>query len=108
MGKKSSKSSDKKSSTSLGIDSSHFKTGFKYVYLVMFFALLSGFFHPLITGGSLEGVVSGTLVLFVGLFGGVLLYKSATSENKRIIFMGAGFGLIGISLALIFQLTGRV
>ena len=89
-------------------NTSFFKTGFKYVYLVMFFALLSGFFHPLITGGSLEGVVSGTLVLFVGLFGGVLLYKSATSENKRIIFMGAGFGLIGISLALIFQLTGRV
>ena len=73
----------------------------------MFFALLSGFFHPLITGGSLEGVVSGTLVLFVGLFGGVLLYKSATSENKRIIFMAAGFTLIGISLALIFQFTGR-
>ena len=73
----------------------------------MFFALLSGFFHPLITGGSLDGVVLGTIVLFVGLFGGVLLYKSATSENKRLIYMGAGFGLIGISLALIFQLTGR-
>jgi len=90
------------------MNSSQFKTGFKYVYLVMFFALLSGFFHPLITGGSLEGVVSGTIVLFVGLFGGVLLYKSATSENKRLIYMGAGFGLIGISLTLIFQLTGRV
>ena len=89
------------------MNSSQFKTGFKYVYLVMFFALLSGFFHPLITGGSLEGVVSGTIVLFVGLFGGVLVYKSATSENKRLIFMGAGFGLIGISLTLIFQLTGR-
>ena len=108
MGKKSSKSSDNNSSQSLGIGSSYFKTGFKYVYLVMFFALLSGFFQPLISGGSLEGVVSGVLVLFVGLFGGVLLYKSATSENRRIIYMGAGFGLIGISLALIFQLTGRV
>ncbi|MDX1441358.1 MAG: hypothetical protein R3237_02745 [Nitrosopumilaceae archaeon] len=98
----------KKSSESLAKNTSYFKTGFKFVYLVMFFALLSGFFQPLVTGGSLEGVVSGVLVLFVGLFGGVLLYKSTTSENRQIIYMGAGFALIGISLALIFQLTGRV
>jgi hypothetical protein len=73
----------------------------------MFFALLAGFFHPLINNNSMDGVISGVLVLFVGLAGGVLLYKSATSENRRIIYMSAGFGLVAISLALIFQMTGR-
>jgi len=47
-------------------------------------------------------------VLFVGLAGGILLYKSATSENKRMIFLGGGFGLIAISLYYIFQFTGRI
>jgi len=83
-------------------------TGFKYIYLVAFFALLAGFFHPIITNTSFDNVISGVLVLFVGLAGGVLLYRSATSENKRIIFLGGGFGLITISLYYIFQFTGRV
>jgi len=83
-------------------------TGFKYIYLVAFFALLAGFFDPLITNTSFDSVIVGVLVLFVGLAGGVLLYRSATSENKRGIFLGGGFALIGISLYYIFQLTGRV
>jgi uncharacterized membrane protein YjjP (DUF1212 family) len=84
------------------------QTSFKYVYLVVFFALLSGFFHPLITGNSGEDVIGGIIVLFIGLIGGILLYKSATSESKRIIYFVGGFTLIAISLALIFQITGRV
>ena len=83
-------------------------TGFKYIYLIAFFALLAGFFYPLITNTSFDSVVSGVLVLFVGLAGGILLYKSATSENKRMIFLGGGFGLIAISLYYIFQFTGRI
>ena len=83
-------------------------TGFKYVYLFSFFALLAGFFHPLITNTSFYGVVIGVLVLFLGLAGGVLLYRSAATENKRGMFLGAGFALIIISLYYIFQLTGRV
>ena len=88
--------------------SSKIRTGFKYVYLVMFFALLAGFFHPLITGNSFDSLISGVVVLFVGLAGGILVYKSASSEKNRIIYFGVGFGLVAISLALIFQLTGRV
>ncbi|MFB5647329.1 MAG: hypothetical protein ACE5RO_04215 [Candidatus Nitrosomaritimum yanchengensis] len=88
--------------------SSKIRTGFKYVYLVIFFALLSGFFHPLITGNSFDSVISGVVVLFVGLIGGILVYKSTSSEKNRIIYFGVGFGLVAISLALIFQLTGRV
>ena len=87
--------------------SSKLLVSFKYVYLIAFFALLAGFFHSLITNTSFDGVVIGVLVLFVGLAGGILLYKAATSENKRIIFLGAGFTLMTISLYFIFGLTGR-
>ncbi len=87
--------------------SSKLLTGFKYIYLVAFFALLAGLFHPLITDTSFDGVITGVLVLFVGLAGGVLLYKAATSENRRGILLGGGFALIAISLFYIFQLTGR-
>lgn len=82
--------------------------GSKYVYLVAFFALLSGVFYPLIYETSLDGVVMGVLVLFLGLAGTVLLYKSATADTKKPILMGIGFGLMGISAYLIFVLTGRV
>ena len=82
--------------------------GFKYVYLIAFFALLAGFFHPFITNTSFDSVVVGVIVLFVGLAGGVLLYKAATSEKRKAIFLGSGFGLITISLFYIIQLTGRI
>ncbi|MCH8915256.1 MAG: hypothetical protein IIA82_05370 [Thaumarchaeota archaeon] len=88
--------------------SSKVLTGFKYIYLVAFFALLAGLFYPLITNTSFVGVITGVLILFVGLTGGVLLYRAATSENRRGIFLGGGFTLMAISLYYIFQLTGRV
>ena len=87
--------------------SSKVLTSFKYVYLVAFFTLLAGFFYPLITDTSFDNVVVGVLILFVGLAGGVLLYRAATSEKKRGIFLGVGFTLMAISLYYIFQLTGR-
>jgi uncharacterized membrane protein YjjP (DUF1212 family) len=83
-------------------------SGFKYIYLLAFFALLSGFFHPLITENSFDSVISGVIVLFVGLVGGILLYKSATLEKRREIYFAGGLGLVAISLAFIFQLTGRL
>jgi len=82
-------------------------TGAKYIYLVVFFALLAGFFHPIITNTSFDNVITGSLVLFIGLAGGVLVYKATTSESKRGIFFGGGFGLIAISLYFVFQMTGR-
>ena len=88
--------------------SSKTASSFKYVYLIAFFALLSGIFYPIINDLSFDSFVSGVLVLFLGLAGGVLLYKTTTSETKREIFLGVGFTLIGISLYLIIQLTGRV
>ena len=82
-------------------------SSFKYVYLIVFFALLSGIFYPLITDTSFETVISGILVLFLGLAGGVLLYKTTTSETKKEIFFGTGFILIGFSIYCVFGLTGR-
>ena len=80
----------------------------KYIYLVVFFALLAGFFHPIITNTTFDLVVVGVLVLFLGLAGGVLLYQASIPEKRTKIFLGAGFALITISLYFIFQLTGRV
>ncbi|MDH3361244.1 MAG: hypothetical protein OEW86_05415 [Nitrosopumilus sp.] len=83
-------------------------TGFKYVYLIVFFALLAGFFHPIITNTRFDSVISGVFILFIGLAGGILLYKSTTTENKTMMFLGGGFGLITISLYYVFQFTGRI
>ena len=83
-------------------------SSFKYVYLIVFFALLSGFFYPLINDQVFTDVIIGILVLFVGLAGGVLVYKATTSDNKKEIFFVTGFALIGCSLYFIFQITGKI
>lgn len=83
-------------------------SSFKYIYLVVFFALLSGFFNPIITNSSFDPVVVGVIVLFVGLAGGILLYKAATGEKRQKIYLGSGFALIGVSLFFIIQMTGRI
>ena len=80
-------------------------SSFKYVYLIAIFTLLSGVFYPLITNTTFEPVISGILILFLGLAGGVLLYKATTSETRREIFFGVGLILIGISSYFIFQFT---
>ncbi|HXW02829.1 MAG TPA: hypothetical protein VD651_00990 [Nitrosarchaeum sp.] len=82
--------------------------GIKYIYLIVFFALLAGFFHPIITHTSFESVILGVLILFVGLAGGVLVYKALTSYNKKGFLFGGGFALVAISLYFVFQMTGRI
>ncbi|MCS5547073.1 MAG: hypothetical protein NZ867_09760 [SAR324 cluster bacterium] len=72
-----------------------------------FFVLLSGIFSPLITPNmSFDLIIGGTATLFLGLTGGILLFKATTSDNRQGIFIAVGLALIGISLALIFQLQG--
>ena len=104
-------------------------SGFKYLYLLAFFALLSGFFHPFLAGSSIIIVIIGVAVLFAGLTGGILLYKATTYERRpgtfvqkddliyyapapsgrrRWVFLAGGFVLVAISLVYIYQLTGRV
>ena len=81
-------------------------SGVKYVYLIVCFALLSGIFYPLVTGDGWELSLKGIGVLALGLFGGILLYKSITSEKRRGMLLCCGFGLIAISLIIIYELVG--
>lgn len=85
--------------------SSKILTSFKIIYLIVFFALLSGLFYPLITNTSFDNVTWGILTLLLGLAGGVLLYTAATSENKRVLRLGGGFALITISFYFIIGLS---
>ena len=77
----------------------------RYAYLLAIFALFTGIFFPLITPGmSFEYVIQGTATLFLGLAGGILLFKATTSDNSRGILIAIGFVLITICLALIYHI----
>ena len=77
----------------------------RYAYLLAIFALLSGVFFPLITPGiPFDHVIQGVATLFLGLAGGILLFKAVTSDNRRGILIAIGLALIAISLALIYHL----
>ena len=77
----------------------------RYVYLLAIFALFTGIFFPLITPGmSFEYVIQGTATLFLGLAGGILLFKATTSDNRRGILVAIGFALITICLVLIYHI----
>jgi len=82
----------------------------RYVYLVAFFALLSGVFYPLITSNpaeqNLDNVLKGTAILFLGLTGAILVYKGTTSDKNRSAVVSLGLVLIAVSLALIFTIAG--
>ena len=77
----------------------------RYAYLLTIFALLAGVFFPLITPGvPYDHAIQGTATLFLGLAGGILLFKATTSDNRRGILIAIGLALIAISLALIYHL----
>ena len=77
----------------------------RYVYLLAIFLLFSGIFFPLITPEMpYDHVIQGTAILFLGLAGGILLFKATTSDNRRGILIVIGFALIAISLALIYHI----
>ena len=77
----------------------------RYAYLLAIFALLTGVFFPLITPGiPFDYVIQGTATLFLGLAGGILLFKATTSDNRRGILVAIGFALIAISLVLIYHI----
>jgi hypothetical protein len=77
----------------------------RYAYLLAIFALLSGVFFPLITPGvPFDHVIQGVAILFLGLAGGILLFKATTSDNRRGILIAIGFALITICLVLIYHI----
>ncbi len=81
----------------------------KYIYLIVFFSLISGVFYPLVeTGANVNSVVIGVLILFFGLSGAVLVYKAGTSDKRQKTYLIAGFAILAIALLLIFAVTGRL
>ena len=81
----------------------------RYAYLLAFFALLAGIFYPLITARiPLDEVIQGIAALFLGLAGAILLFKGATSDKRRGIFIAVGFALTLISLTSIFLLQEHI
>ena len=77
----------------------------RYAYLLAIFALLSGVFFPLITPGiPFDHVIQGVATLFLGLAGGILLFKAVTSDNRRGILIAIGFALIAICLVSIYHI----
>ena len=77
----------------------------RYAYLLAIFALLPGVFSPLIIPGlPFDHVIQGTATLFLGLIGGILLFKATTSDNRRGILIAIGFALIAICLVSIYHI----
>ena len=78
----------------------------RYAYLLVIFALLAGIFFPIINPTMpYDYAIQGTATLFLGLAGGILLFKATTSDNSKGILIVIGFVLIAICLALIYHLT---
>lgn len=83
--------------------------GIKYVYLIFFFALLSGMFYPIIEqNADATEVVAGVLILFVGLGGALCLYKASVSEKRQKTYLVTGFAILTVALFLVFSISGRI
>ena len=70
----------------------------KYVYLIAFFALLAGILAPIVnpfeTQATLDDSFKGIGILFVGLVGGILIFKSTKSVENRMTFLIIGSALM--------------
>ena len=81
------------------------KSGTKYIYIIVAAALASGIFTPLVSDGiNSEVVIVGILGLFIGVAGGVLIFKGINSQNTSPVLILIGLGLIIISLIVVLQL----
>ncbi|MDE1725859.1 MAG: hypothetical protein KGH89_01170 [Thaumarchaeota archaeon] len=89
------------------LGSSKILAGAKYIYLAVFFALLSGVFYPVITHSAWDPVIIGTLILFVGLAGAVSLYKAGTGDRHRKAYLAIGLAIMAAALFLIYGAIGR-
>ncbi|MDE1827480.1 MAG: hypothetical protein KGH83_07815 [Thaumarchaeota archaeon] len=90
------------------IGSNKILAGAKYIYLAVFFALLSGVFYPVITHSAWDPVIVGTLILFVGLAGAVSLYKAGSGERHRKAYLIVGLAVMALALFLVYAAIGRV
>ena len=82
--------------------------GAKYIYLVAFFALLSGMFYPIITHTEGWNVVVGVFILFIGLAGTVSIYKAATAEKHKKAWLIIGMVITSLALFLVYGAIGKI
>ena len=98
--KKQERNIDNKNKKTGDTSTSFFKPAgiIKYVYLIVFFALLAGIMAPIVnpleTGATFEESFKGIGILFVGLAGGILIFKATTSIENRMTFLIIGFALM--------------
>jgi len=81
--------------------------GVKGAYLGGFFALLSGVFYPFVSQGPLGEVILGVLVLFLGLLGGIVVYRAVTSGSV-VALLVLGFSMVASSFGLILYMAGAL
>ncbi len=81
--------------------------GAKYIYLIVFFALLSGMFYPVITHTAWDPVIVGTIILFIGMAGAVSLYKAGTGEKHKRAYIIIGLAIMALATFLIYAAIGR-
>ena len=86
---------------------SFLRLGIKYVYIIVFGALLSGIFTPLTLGIEFNDVIFGMLSIFLGLGGGVLILIGLEKNKLTILFVLGGLGMIFASLILIHEIAER-
>ena len=83
----------------------------KYVYLIIFFAFLAGIMAPIVdpleTGATFVDSYKGIGILFVGLAGGILIFKSTKSIQNRMTFLMIGFALLIICSVFIAEFSGK-
>ena len=79
------------------------RSGTKYVYIIAAAALLSGTFTPFTIGVEPQNVIFGILILFIGVGGGIVIFKGVTAEKTSTILVCVGLSFVIISLILIFQ-----
>ena len=84
------------------------KSGAKYIYIIAAAALLSGIFTPFTIGVEPQNVIFGILILFLGVGGGVLIFKGVTAEKTSTILVCVGLSFMTISLVLIFQIVSTL
>ena len=84
------------------------KSGTKYVYIIAATALLSGIFTPFTIGVEPQNVIFGILILFIGVGGGILIFKGVIAEKTSTILVCVGLSFMTISLVLIFQMVSTL
>ena len=84
------------------------KSGTKYIYIIAAAALLSGVFTPFTMGVEGETVIYGILILFIGVGGGILIFKGVIAEKTSTILVCVGLSFMTISLVLIFQIVSTL